>query len=408
MRQTEIGAIRTQAERLLRSNLRKGIDGKTGTGYKFLCPAPGEYRSQWFWDSCFHAIAMVHIDPETAKAELETLLLGQDEDGFIGHITFWGNRLFGLTQFWNYGQSRPGERLRHSGLIQPPMLAIAAEHVAAVSRDAAFLPPLMDGLDLYHNWLAEHRVPDDDGLLVVLSPYESGMDQSPAYDETLGLDGRPGRWSIGFRDRWLDFRNWLDAYDTKRMVRAARFYVKDAAVNAIYAEALAAMARMHRAQGNASVAGAYAERAALVTKSILDKMLDRGRGAFFNLTGEHERRGGPLTIGSLVPLLLEDMPADIVGEVVERHVHDQSSFWLRFPLPSVAATEPTFEPRGTGAIWRGPTWVNTNWLLWRALRRHHYDDIADTLAARTVSMVAQAGLWEYYNPLNGKGLGAKN
>ncbi len=407
MRQTEIETIRLQAERLLQSNIRKGYDAKSGTEYTFLCPAPREYRSQWFWDSCFHAIAMVHIDPETAQAELRTVLAAQDDDGFIGHITFWGNRLFGVTQFLNYAQTRPGERLHHSRLIQPPMLAPAVEHVAAISSDAAFAPPLMPALDRYHNWLAEHRVPDDDGLLVIISPYESGMDQSPTYDEVLGLDGKPGRWAIGIKDRWLDVRNWLDAYDTKRMLKAQRFYVKDSLVNAIYAESLASMARLHRGMGNTLAASAYMERAATVTRSIVEKMLDRGRGAFFSLLGPRERRSGPLTIGGLVPVLLEGLPQDVVGEMVERHISNRERFWLRFPVPSVAATEPTFDPRDTGAIWRGPTWVNTNWLIWRGLRRHHFDDLAEQLAGRTISMVANSGLWEYYNPLTGRGLGAK-
>jgi glycogen debranching enzyme len=50
--------------------------------------------------------------------------------------------------------------------------------------------------------------------------------------------------------------------------------------------------------------------------------------------------------------------------------------------------------------------VNTNWMIWRGLRRHGYDDLAATLAGRTVDMVVKSGMREFYNPLNGDGLGA--
>ena len=122
MRETAPGAVRMMANRLLDTNLRQGTDRAIGAHYSYLCPSPHEYQWQGFWDSCFQAIAIAHIDPEQAKSELRTLLAAQDDDGFIGHITFWGAKLRGLTHPSAYGQSRPGERLTHSALIQPPML----------------------------------------------------------------------------------------------------------------------------------------------------------------------------------------------------------------------------------------------------------------------------------------------
>ena len=86
----------------------------------------------------------------------------------------------------------------------------------------------------------------------------------------------------------------------------------------------------------------------------------------------------------------------------------RDKFWLRYPVPSVAATEPTFSARQTNLIWRGPTWVNTNWLLWRGMKQNGHSENAEYLAARTVEMVAAQGLYEFYNPLSGQGMGAKS
>jgi glycogen debranching enzyme len=48
--------------------------------------------------------------------------------------------------------------------------------------------------------------------------------------------------------------------------------------------------------------------------------------------------------------------------------------------------------------WRGPTWVNTNWLYAEAL--------GEPLIESTLEMVAETGFVEYYHPIEGRALGA--
>ena len=168
------------------------------------------------------------------------------------------------------------------------------------------------------------------------------------------------------------------------------------------------MARMHRSQGNFRTAEAYSGLANKVTQSMLEKLLDRGAGGFMSLVGHQERRVQPSTVGSLVPLVMSDIPQEVTDELVERHVMRRDKFWMRYPIPSVAANEATFEPRQEKMTWRGPTSVSTNWLVWRGLRSHGHEEVAGHLASRTVEMVAHQGLREFYNPLNGEGMGAKS
>ena len=61
------------AEGVLRANWREGAR-RDGTRFAFTCPAPRRYKHQWYWDSCFHAVAWSHIEPARARAELRTLL----------------------------------------------------------------------------------------------------------------------------------------------------------------------------------------------------------------------------------------------------------------------------------------------------------------------------------------------
>jgi hypothetical protein len=408
MESPDVQQITALVKRMAKSNLKQGHDHSLNFDYSYLCPSPHEYQWQWFWDSCFHAIAIAHVDPDQALRELETLVATQRDDGFIGHMHFWGSKLGGIAHPWAYGQAVPGERLRSSGLIQPPVLAQAVERVGEIIGDVAIPPRFMHALDTYHEWLSTNRVPDDDGLIVIVSPYEAGTDQSPVFDEVLGFKSAPGRWRAGFKNRRIDVLNWLAGYNSAKMLSKRRFYVKEALVNGVYADSLATMARMHRSQGNSRSAVAYDAMAAKVTSSMLDKMLDRANGGFMSLIGADERRVQPLTVGALVPLVMPNIPQDIVDEIVDRHILRRDKFWLRYPIPSVAATESAFDPREDKLIWRGPTWINTNWLVWRGMRAHGHSENAEHLAARTVELVAKQGLHEYYNPLSGQGMGARS
>ena len=408
MESSDTQQVRAHVQRMAETNLKQGHDHYLNFDYSFICPSPYEYKWQWFWDSCFHAIALAHVNPGQSLRELDTLVATQRDDGFIGHIHFWGVKLGGLTHPWAFGLSTPGEPLRSSGLIQPPMLAQAVERVGQVIGDVVIPLRYMEALDRYHSWLATNRVPDDDGLLVIVSPYEAGTDQSPVFDQTLGFRAPPGRWKARLKNRRLDLRNWLAGYNSAKMLSKKRFYVKESLVNGLYADSLATMSRMHRAQGNNHSALAYEAMAAKVTASMLEKMLDRANGGFMSLIGTNERRAEPLTVGALVPLVMPNIPQEIVDEIVERHILRRDKFWLRYPLPSVAATESTFSPREDKLIWRGPTRVNTNWLVWRGLRTYGHSETAEHLAGRTVELVAKQGLYESYNPLSGQGMGARS
>ena len=110
-----------------------------------------------------------------------------------------------------------------------------------------------------------------------------------------------------------------------------------------------------------------------------------------------------LTWTALAPLALPDLPEEIGRRLVEEHLLDPGRFWLPVPPPSVAATEPSFErdvrrlPR-SGGYWRGPTWINSAWLVWLGLLRLGYDEKAGELARRVASTIGSQGLHEYYDP----------
>ena len=79
---------------------------------------------------------------------------------------------------------------------------------------------------------------------------------------------------------------------------------------------------------------------------------------------------------------------------------DEREFWPRYPVPTVALNDPKFDPL---QMWRGPTWVNINYLLIEGLQRTGYVDLARELRRRTLDMLsAHDDIYEYYQPQTGE------
>jgi glycogen debranching enzyme len=384
-------------------NRKTGTAKWNGRAYDFVCPSHVTYPYQWFWDSCFHAIALSHLDPVRAESEVKGLLAGQQDDGLIPHVIFWQRERF------DDAVSRYSIALRTpwvSDQMQPPLLAEAVAAVADRGRGDDFLREVLPAVRRYYDWLDEVRDPDGDGLIAVLQADETGLDHTPKFDAYLGIDSEEHDDFTAAWHRVADAYGEVDR-DPARMFALDRFVVEDVMVNTIYAENQRVLADLLSRVGDSDGEATFRKRAERTESALFERCWDEQRGLFFDLAGLDERWLETNTITSLFPLLLESTSPDVVARLVE-HLQNPEEYALTYPVPSVAANEPTYQPGyvGRSLVWRGPTWINTNWYLARGLRRHGYDDLARHITERSAELVEREGLREYYNPGTGEGNGA--
>jgi glycogen debranching enzyme len=390
--------LRGAAETVLRGNWREGRY-RDGTPYAFTCPSAPRYQHQWYWDSCFHAIVWCHFDPSRARAELRTLLRSGRLDGFIPHTVFW-DRPARWRRAPFYGtHSLLGDLA--TATIQTPLLALAWEIVGRASTDEpAFATEALAELRLHYDWLDRERDPDEDGLITIIHPDESGLDDSPKYEPVFGwmAHHKPGYFWLIERCRRMGYRSAdiIDAYDE---------HVEDVLVNVFYALALRSLSRLlGEAPGDT-----YVTRAERTERSLLQRCYDERRGLFFDLAGRRERPVDVSTWTALAPLALPSLPEDVRRRLVEEHLLDRRRYLAPTGIPSVSLEEPLFRPGWDyWRVWRGPSWVNSAWLLVPALRELGYTREAEHVTGSLVEAVERHGFREYYNPLTGRGLAARN
>lgn len=303
------------------------------------------HKDMWLWDTVFHSIAMNELDAGVSWQCLKTMLDSARPDGMIVHQV-----------------SASGKT---SSITQPPILAWGVWSNYRAEPDPAKLRYALPILERYIEWDMLNRDANGNGLLewaiegnVNCRSGESGMDNSSRFDEALKLDA-------------VDF---------------SAFAALDMAYTAKIAAELGMEEQAERWRGKAQALSAR----------ILTELWDDEDGFFYD-----KRLDGRFTkvkaASGFLPLLLEDTPASHVDRLVAMLRHP-GHFGTVCPVPSIAVSEPEW---GTD-MWRGPTWINLNYLIVQGLRLHDRHDEAEALADRTIGLVRRyyeryGVIFEYYD-----------
>ncbi|UCC60781.1 MAG: hypothetical protein JSV02_02875, partial [Dehalococcoidia bacterium] len=390
--------LQDEARRLLDGNAKRGSD------YFFISPSNRKYPHQWSWDSSFHAIVNCRLGwVDQAREEVLTLLMSMLPDGNLPHIVYHNRRqispvMRAIRSYWPQPDASP--------LVQPPVVALAVKEIWQRSEDAGFLREALPLLERHFKWLGTKRRLGDSSLVSIISPWECGLVHKPGFDRLMG---RIARLPLGLYLA-LYFSEWKMArisFDFEEIVKRRYFNVREVLFNTFYALGLEALGTLYAAVGEGSKAEYFSNCGMGVEKAILDECFDPASGLYFDVdvnSGVHVMEP---SISCLMPLALGSIPGDRCDALL-RHLTDPDEFWLRYPIPSVPQNSRYFRSQGRWYLWRGPTWINTNWLLTEGLKRHGYDEVAEAVARSSRSLVEQSGFREYYNPLTGEGGGEKD
>ena len=316
--------------------------------YDAMTPSKSLYIGIWQWDAYFHAVAYRHVDPVLAQNQIRVMLAEQLDNGMIPDAIYDE----GVIAEWPFPKP--------AVVTKPPLAGWAALKVHEVYPDLDFLAEIYPRLVRNNNWWFGMHDDDSDGIVQYDHPHSSGADDNPLWD-----GGMP-----------------VESPDINTYV-------------CLQQQALAEMASL---LGNPREAAMWRRRAEALARRMVEHFYDDEAGVFWAT-----REGQPirtLTIFNLYPLITGLLDEHTNARLVER-LTDPGAFWPRYPIPTVAVSDEKYAP---ATMWRGPTWINTNYLFAEGLRRTGFDDVARELEQRTLDLVLATGeIYEYYHPETGEG-----
>lgn len=313
-----------------------------------MTPSKFHYVGVWQWDAYFHSLAYRHMDRKLACDQIRVMLDHQRPDGMIPDAVHDEGTITHL------------DFPIDADVTKPPLLAWTVWRLYEYDNDREFLEEVYEPVARWNDWWFNNNDSDGDGLCEYQHPYSSGLDDSPL-------------WDYGMPVTSPDLNTYL----------------------VLQMESLGKIARVI---GLPEQAEEWERRSAEHLKLMLTHLWDEKAGLFWA-----KRRGVIVPVCTpfnLFPLLTGRLPAEISEKLVE-HLKNPDEFWVNYPVPSVAKFEPSYNP---WLMWRGPTWVNVNYLLIEGLGRSGFRDLASELRRRTLDLLmGQKDIFEYYNPETGEG-----
>ncbi len=402
----------------------------------FTVPAEGLYPHQWLWDSCFIAIGQRHYDIDRAKSEILSLLRGQWANGMLPNMILGSSHVVRRKGVWrSWINPNSPDDVATSGITQPPIIAEAVVQVGRklkLPERRSWYQTVFPAILAYHEWLYRERDPHNEGLVLQVHPWETGLDNTPPWMSEIHQHSMPLWISLIekahlaplinlFRrdthripaEQRLDTIEALVLYSTQRRLRRKQYDIDKILAHSLFAiEDLNFNCILIRANAH------LRDIAKTIHKDLSDELLAHMHKTEEALEGlwdpysdqyysrnfvTHKLLKEP-TIATLLPLYAGTISHERAKQLVKL-LENPNIFGPTYPVPSVPVNSDWFKPTG---YWQGPTWVNTNWLIIQGLEHYNFSEHASALRESTIEMIKQAGFNEYFNPLTGEPAGASN
>ena len=371
-------------------------------------PTNGLYPYQWNWDSAFAAFGFATFDLDRAWVEIETLFTGQWANGMVPHIIFHSESdgYFPGPDVWGTEKSPPT-----SGISQPPVAATFTRAIFDRNPELGLnhLKALFPKLLVWHRWFFECR--NENGVIVVNHPWESGRDNAPDWDEAMeNIDtSNVGEYTRNdtshvdphMRPNQTDYDRFMAivyagrdcGWDEVEMAKNGPFRVADPGMTFI----------LLRANRDLLV---LAEAVGADTSEIRNwiNILETGVQRLWNpdiraYDAINIRTGNFAGSESSASFLCWYAGIDNQTALSE---FDRIAASVNYSFPSYDPDSERFEPF---RYWRGPAWGIINTLIGMGLEELGHHKQAEKLRDDTAKLIAQSGFAEYFNPVDGSPAG---
>ena len=359
-----------EAKKILLSNRKNGYTLPTNNKL---------YPAQWNWDSAFIALGYSYFNLDYALEEIETLLEGQWDDGMVPHILFHDKD---TSYFPNHTTWKCGKNIPSSGITQPPVLAIILKKIIENNQlnddQNLRILKILIKIKKYHEWFIKFRDPNKTGLVSILHPWESGYDNSPIWDEPMSnilvdkdlnyqrrdlevsnSDERPLKKDydryVTIRDQFRDVN-----YNPNKLYELSIFNVVDVGFNSLFLKANKDLVKLLK-----KFKLNYDELDFFISKSESEiiKLYNYDSDEFVS---KDLNTNKDIIIPSITNyfILIADLKNDKLNKKIINNLKNHN-LNKKYIFSTIKPDHQTFEEK---RYWRGPVWINCNWLIYEGIK----------------------------------------
>ncbi|MBT9174293.1 MAG: Glucosidase YgjK [Syntrophomonadaceae bacterium] len=325
------------------------------------------------WDSLLnallHSIENLKLAEENIKAVLDDYYLC--EEGYPPNYVALG--------------------LKSGDRSQPPIGSLVVWKIYQKYKNLKFLRWAYPRLKNWHKWWFKRRDGNKDGLLEYGSTYgiknpgndpwctfacacESGMDNSPLYDEAV-------------YDKNTSTLNLIDI-GLNSLITADTLY----------------LSKIAKELANYNEEKEFLEEYKILKEKINKELFDEKRKIYCDKFWEG-KFSSHLAPTCFYPLLASIPSEKLAKDIVKNYLLNRKKFWGDYILPSISRNDPAFFDQ---LYWRGRIWPSMNYLVWVGLKEYGFDDVSYRFAKKCFSLFKKE--WEInshchenYNALTGEG-----
>jgi hypothetical protein len=397
----------SQAKSILNLNSRNG----------FTIPRDRLYPFQWNWDSGFVSIGFANYNIEASINEISSLLSGQWENGMIPHIIFHSETeksYFPNWDFWDttVNAGAPNQP-KTSGISQPPVLGFVLECLLKKhpnnEKVINFVKLAFPKIKKYHQFWYTHRDPNQEGLVFIFHPWESGRDNSPIWDDALSLidlskanlpkytrrdtsiaDASERPTSTQY-DQYVYLLQLgkKHQYDGEDIAAESEFLIQDSLINAMLISSNQSLINIGK---DLNIDTAEIEEWQQQSiKTYNEKLWNPDLANYTGYDLRQQKQFPHWEIGGL-SALYAGIPSVYQANEMTQYLSQiiEKDFMI---VPSFDVNHPLYDSK---RYWRGPIWPQMNWLIHHGLNNYGYTDLAELTKSHFLELVQRFGFYEYF------------
>lgn len=384
----------------------------------FSIPCENLYPFQWFWDSGLIAIGFAHFDMPKAEKEIFTLLDAQWDNGFIPHIIFHSetDSYFPGADFHHSNlHPQASKKYKTTGMTQPPVTGFVLEELYRISSDKEatlnFIKTVIDKVYFNHEYFYNNRDPKDEGLIYIYHNWESGTDNSPIWDD-IWETMNPPEYTFERRDTThvdasqrpskREYDHYLHIieiakehnYNDQKIAELSPFLVQDPLFNALLIKSNESLIKLyHLIENNEEKIKQLHNWQSKAIHSFNTKLFDEEVGAYIHYDLRNEKPLKYLSSSSFSPLFA-GIPNKQRATSMIKLMLDKFGGDHQYLCASFDPTSDRFNPK---KYWRGPVWINLNWMLYRGVSEYEYVDVAERIKKDSIEIIEKNGFYEYFD-----------